>query len=665
MDASPVRSLLSAALLWLGLVGCADLPEPHEDDQDLAAVDQADRADLGRDQAVELDAEEEWSDSGSDAARDSNPAPGDADAFVEEEDECLLGSLPEGWESTFIGPNREGSAAGSLNASTICLKAGGEDIIGRADDFLFVHQARQGDVMVTARLARFEADHEYAKAGLMVRASLDPGSARALVNATPGDEGDYFNFRSVSDGDSEAIRLMAQAGDRWLRLTKRGTRLLGERSADGLTWQSVGAVQLPDSVSGEALIGLALTSHQGEQVAQARFEQVSLSEPEALEQGCGDGLCMLQETCTTCPADCSCDALGIEQSPYIKTSAPQSVSRPTSSSPVTSGGLRYTLVDAETRNYYSNVPAFNADDTLLLLSGSRAPLYDAETLVKVRHINASFFKGHRAWLNLPEHRTKMFGASLTAVYLYDVLTDDRELLYDFSEEYDEIRFGPGEGSVSNDDRMVALVGKKGGHAHVMAFDLVKKKVVGKKVFTGRWPEDEAKPRFDYAMISASGHWVVVNTRNSGSGGHMRYDLTFQDELQVTPLGKHADVCVNQAGEEVLIALSSPSHGMYRLSDGQKQQLPTFPDRYGGHISCQNTSRPGWAYVGRSGTEELLALKLDDTETVERFGWHFSTQHDYRAEAHACPSRDGSRVVFNSDWGSESRANGAYIVERAR
>jgi hypothetical protein len=57
--------------------------------------------------------------------------------------------------------------------------------------------------------------------------------------------------------------------------------------------------------------------------------------------------------------------------------------------------------------------------------------------------------------------------------------------------------------------------------------------------------------------------------------------------------------------------------------------------------------PGMRYNG-----EILAVKLDGSGQVERFGHYHSTAKPYRAEAHPVPSPDGRRVLFASDWADD-------------
>lgn len=135
---------------------------------------------------------------------------------------------------------------------------------------------------------------------------------------------------------------------------------------------------------------------------------------------------------------------------------------------------------------------------------------------------------------------------------------------------------------------------------------------------------------------------------------------------VFPL-KHADVATNpfDGNEDVLIggrACPGSKLGrvvMVRLSDGKVTSLTDGKNEAGfSHASARNTARPGWVYVsyaagvaqtGRRFAGEIVAVKLDGSGTVERFGHHHSTGKPYRAEAHGVPSPDGQRVLFASDW----------------
>jgi hypothetical protein len=66
--------------------------------------------------------------------------------------------------------------------------------------------------------------------------------------------------------------------------------------------------------------------------------------------------------------------------------------------------------------------------------------------------------------------------------------------------------------------------------------------------------------------------------------------------------------------------------------------------------------------GKKHSDEIIAVKLDGSGVVERFGTtHTDPKGCYRCEAHPAPSPDGSRVVFASNWGGGDIA--AYVAQR--
>ncbi len=94
--------------------------------------------------------------------------------------------------------------------------------------------------------------------------------------------------------------------------------------------------------------------------------------------------------------------------------------------------------------------------------------------------------------------------------------------------------------------------------------------------------------------------------------------------------------------------------MYRLDDGFRVAL--LPDKYnGGHISCRNYERTEWCYMSttQEGFREVVAVKLDYTgpnnHMVNRFIQTRTSDHGSLAGV----SPDGTRVLFESDWGDSA------------
>jgi len=156
------------------------------------------------------------------------------------------------------------------------MSASGTDIWGTADEFRYAYKRLAGDGTITARVKSIANTNSWAKAGVMIRETLDPGSTHAMVVVTPGN-GVSFQRRPVTDGSSEATTLPGIQAPYWVRLMRQGNTLSAEHSPDGTTWTNfapeVSSVTIPMSAS--VYIGLAVTSHNPDAVTEAEFCPVS------------------------------------------------------------------------------------------------------------------------------------------------------------------------------------------------------------------------------------------------------------------------------------------------------------------------------------------------------------------------------------------------------
>src|SRR5437588_5369235 len=97
----------------------------------------------------------------------------------------------------------------------------------------------------------------------------------------------------------------------------------------------------------------------------------------------------------------------------------------------------------------------------------------------------------------------------------------------------------------------------------------------------------------------------------------------------------------------------------RMSDGKVTSLSDRARSASAwFVSCRDTARPGWCYVTYRWQSqparfngEIVAVKLDGSQSVERFGQTRTINGDapYDDQPHAVPSRDGTRIIFASDW----------------
>lgn len=185
------------------------------------------------------------------------------------------GSVSADWLNGDVGAV---AAAGSFTrAGTLfTVRGSGADIWGTADEFHFAHRLLTGDGDLIARVTGLTNTDPWAKAGLMIRESLAPGSRFALMMMTPGANGASFHYRTATGGNAAPNN----SGDnvstlpRWLKITRRGNVITGYQSANGVTWTLRDSVTLALPATIHA--GLAVASHKDGTLATGTFDGVQV-----------------------------------------------------------------------------------------------------------------------------------------------------------------------------------------------------------------------------------------------------------------------------------------------------------------------------------------------------------------------------------------------------
>ena len=146
---------------------------------------------------------------------------------------------------------------------------GGLGFDGAADQFEYCYQLRSGDFDLKVRVQGLTPTDPWAKAGLMAREALDPGSRFAAMVATPTLAGCFFEARaSAGATPSVSGAFPVNYPLTWLRLQRTGSQFNGYGSVDGQNWVPLGSVGLP---IGGVYIGYAVTSHNPSVAAVAQF----------------------------------------------------------------------------------------------------------------------------------------------------------------------------------------------------------------------------------------------------------------------------------------------------------------------------------------------------------------------------------------------------------
>ncbi|MEL6649738.1 MAG: T9SS type A sorting domain-containing protein, partial [Bacteroidota bacterium] len=189
--------------------------------------------------------------------------------------------LPDDWFAADIGSvNLNGSACYDSTTTRFQMAASGADIWGTADAFQYAFRPMSltQDFSATVQVNTIDFTDPWAKAGVMIRTGLGASAKNVLLYTSA--EGRWsFQRRLTTAGTTVSTK--SNAGvvtwPYWLRLTLEQGKVRGEVSADGLNWTQVEEVNL--AVDTELYVGLAVTSHNNQTIANASFESFSLGAP--------------------------------------------------------------------------------------------------------------------------------------------------------------------------------------------------------------------------------------------------------------------------------------------------------------------------------------------------------------------------------------------------
>ncbi|MCY3018862.1 MAG: hypothetical protein NTW87_07530 [Planctomycetota bacterium] len=180
------------------------------------------------------------------------------------------------WTSQDIASSPAGSTK-PVGADGYDVTGSGKDTWDTADGFRFVYQKVSGDCEIRVRVVSLQNTDVWAKAGVMVRQSLAPGSIHAQI-CTSSANGVVFQRRLEAGGESDSTAGGdAVPGNTWLRLTRSGKAVTVYKATDaeGAKWQRIGAEAL--DLSDPVLIGMCVTSHNPGTLCTAGFRSVALT----------------------------------------------------------------------------------------------------------------------------------------------------------------------------------------------------------------------------------------------------------------------------------------------------------------------------------------------------------------------------------------------------
>ena len=189
----------------------------------------------------------------------------------ESEPEGLTAALPSPWVNKDIGTT---GATGTASAASdvFTIKGAGADIWGTADAFQFVYEPITGDAQLVAQVQSVQNTNSWAKAGVMIRETLNANSKYMMVALTPGN-GVTSQKRTSTGGSSSSTSGGSATAPYYIRIKRSGSTITTSKSSNGSTWTTVETATI--SMASAAYIGMSVTSHKQSTLCTATMRLIS------------------------------------------------------------------------------------------------------------------------------------------------------------------------------------------------------------------------------------------------------------------------------------------------------------------------------------------------------------------------------------------------------
>ena len=173
------------------------------------------------------------------------------------------------------------------------ITAGGMDIWGAEDHCFFAYRRHAGDFSMIVRVEFLGLSDPYAKSGIMVRESLEAGSAMAYFFVFPDNRARNSNNGGYEFHVREQRAATCKAGyppgddgkgvppypvrfpEGWIKFERKGKVFKASTSADGKSWKHYNeySIDFPETM----LMGLTVTAHNDSTSTKSWFSALSLA----------------------------------------------------------------------------------------------------------------------------------------------------------------------------------------------------------------------------------------------------------------------------------------------------------------------------------------------------------------------------------------------------
>jgi hypothetical protein len=354
------------------------------------------------------------------------------------------------------------------------------------------------------------------------------------------------------------------------------------------------------------------------------------------------------------------------------------------------------------RHDYSRRQAFNANNTRFVAGSSNGYwlLYDANTFkVLKRTGNHGALKGLVGDCEIIWHPTdpkKLWYTGINGGLVWwekNVETDTETVMADFRGRLPWPKatgaWTKSEGTSSADGRYFAFMAtsydeasKKNVIYGLFSYDRVNDKILGTldaSKFDGAYP--------DHISISPSGKYAVPSWAHDRKRGTRAYPLDFSSNIQLLAMSEHSDLAMGADGQDYYVGADYDSGNIraVNMATGKFFDLmrlyPRSGSAYAVHVSGKAYGRPGWVVISTYGDsaehgkvspdpkQESMYKKIILAE-LKPNGRLLGVAHTriiknnyggYSGEHQATVSRDGSRILFASNFDSGGPPSDFMVV----
>jgi hypothetical protein len=189
-------------------------------------------------------------------------------------------SITSGFSNVDIGGATPAGAA-AYSAGNWTVKGAGAEIWGESDSCHFTYKAIAGNSAIIAKVESVQNTGLSAKAGVMMRTSLDPGSPRAWMAITNRIQAEQNMPKLAVYGGTnygnKAFAIANSAPPYWVKLERVGNIITGYVSPDGTNWAATDVGRIDAPVPDTIYVGLVVTSAANGTLNSSTFSNVQIT----------------------------------------------------------------------------------------------------------------------------------------------------------------------------------------------------------------------------------------------------------------------------------------------------------------------------------------------------------------------------------------------------